>query len=298
MEKTYEKWRPWFDAKFKEAHAVNNVSWNSINRFCRMTGSVLDGRKFTEDELELMSYKLIDPLTGLTAAGPKMQEWHDILDTIRNVCVRQDDVLKRCPDDPEKHGMHRLLYLHQDSLLLLLTTLILHETVYKVVVNFIYDCSGNRCYKRTQTVERAEYLAKHGFDVRPAADYFLRNGIAHSSFRIIERDGNVLVADIKEEPPLMRYDPKSTSLPKGTKFYTRAELISRFEKMQSFMAEAMAGVVYWFHVNHGMNKLFDDRFFGSPEKDAVRESAWNEMTRSNMCDWKSILTKFEKVLPL
>ena len=296
MAKTYREWRPWFDEKFKKIHGANNVSWESINRFYRMTGKVLGSHSFTEDELDLMSYKLIDPLTGLTSAGPKMQKWHDVLDKIREVCVAPDGSLKVCPDDPEKHGMYRLLYMHHDSHLLLLTILMLHETAYKGVVDFVYDFSGHSRFKRTQTRERAKYLAKQGFDVTPAADHFLRNGIAHSSFRIIN-DGSVLVADIKEEPSLMRYDPKSTSPPPGTKYYTRQELIDGFEKSQSFMADVLAGVAYWFHVNHGMVRLFDDRFFGSPERDDVREAALSEMERSGMRDWKRILAKFERMLP-
>ncbi len=297
MTKTYLKWRPWFDAKFKEVHAANNTSWDSINRFYCMTGSVLNNRNFTKSELDMMSYRVMDPLTGLMAAVPKMKQWHEVCDTIREICVGQDGGLKVCPDDPEKYGMHRLLYMHQDSHLLLLTTLILHESAYKVVVDFVYDCSDDKRYKRTQTVERAEHLAKQGFDVRDAADYFLRNGIAHSSFRIID-DGSVLVADNLENPSSMQYNPKSTSPPLGTKQYTREELISGFMKRQSLIADVLAGVVYWFEVNHGPIQLFDDQFFGSPEREAVVEAALEEMGRpSNILNWKSILAKFEKVLP-
>ena len=296
MAKTYLKWRPWFDEKFKKIHGANNVSWESINRFYRMTGKVLGSRSFTEDELDLMLRRLIDPLIGLTAAGPKMQKWHDVLDKIREVCVAPDGGLKVCPDDPEKHGMYRLLYMHQDSHLLLLTILMLHETAYKGVVDFVYDCSGHNKFTKKQTRDRAKYLAKRGFDVTPAVDHFLRNGIAHSSFRI-NNDGSIRVADILEDPPLMRYGPNSTPPPPGMKDYTRQELISEFEKSQSFMADVLAGVVYWFHVNHGMIRLFDDQFFGSPERDDVREAALGEMERSDMRDWKRILAKFEQMLP-
>lgn len=294
MAKTYRKWKQWFDAKFKEKHGV--VSWADINRFSRMTEGVLGHPDFTEDELTTMSYRLTDPLTGLTAAGPKMKEWYDTLDKIREVCVGPDGRLNACPGDPEAHGMHRLLYMHQDSLLLLLTMLMLHETVYKGVVDFVYDCSGHGKLKRTQTRLRAGHLAKRGFDVMPAADHFLRNGIAHSSFRVMN-DGGALVADVLEEPPSARYDATSASPPPGTKYYTRQKLIDEFEKSQSFIVDVVAGVVYWFHVNYGMDRLFDDRFFGSAERDDVREAARDEMERSHMRDWKRILGKFERMLP-
>lgn len=296
MAKTYRKWKPWFNTWFKEIHIANNTSWKNIIKFKKMTGKVLDHRKFTEEELEMMSYRLTDPLTGLTSAGPKMKAWYDILDKIREVCVKPDGSLEACPDDPEAHGVFRLLYVHQDSLLLLLTTLMLHETTYKGIVDFVYDYSDDNKYTKTQTEKRTKYLAEQGFDVTSAADHFLRNGIAHSSFRI-RNDGKIRVSDGKKKLSLARYDASSESPPPGTKDYTRQELINGFEKTQSFMADVLAGVVYWFHVNYGMVRLFDDRFFGSPERDGVREDARREMERSNIRDWASIRDKFEKMLP-
>ena len=102
------------------------------------------------------------------------KKWHGVLDKIRKTCVGPDDVLKVCPDDPGEYGIHRLLYVHQDGLLLLLTAPMLHE--YKGA----HDCSDHISYKRMQTRGRANYLAEQGFDVRPAAGCFLRNGITHS----------------------------------------------------------------------------------------------------------------------
>ncbi len=163
-------------------------------------------------------------------------------------------------------------------------------------MDFVYDCSGHGKLTKTQTKQRAEYLAKQEFDVRPAADHFLRNGIAHSSFRIIN-DGSVLVVDILKEPSLVRYDPTSASPPQGIKYYTRQELIGGFEERQALIDIVLAGVIYWFHVNHNMYRLFDDRFFGSVERDGVREAVLSEMMRSSTRDWESILDRFERVLP-
>lgn len=296
MTKTYQEWRRWLDAGFKEVHNANHTSWESINDFYRKTDSILGHRDFTEDELELMWYRLVDPLTGLARVEDKMKVWYGVLDKVREVCVGPGEVLKVCPDDPEAHGMYRLLYMHQDSLILLLTILILHETAYKGVVDFVYDCSGHDKLGKTQTKKRAEYLASQGFDVTPAADHFLRNGIAHSSFRV-SNDGGALVADALEKPSWMGYDAASASPPPGTKYYTRQELISGFEERQSFIADVMAGVVYWFHVNHGMYQLFDDRFFGSAESGDVREAALSEMKLSSTRDWERILDRFERALP-
>lgn len=59
--------------------------------------------------------------------------------------------------------------------------------------------------------------------------------------------------------------------------------------------EVKTGVTYWFLVNYVMI-LFDDRFFGSPEREAVIDNALKEMKRSSILDWKRILAKFEKML--
>lgn len=294
MTKTYRKWKQWFDMKFKEKHDA--VSWDSINRFSCMTEKVLGSPNFKEDELAMMSYRLFNPLTGLTATGPKVKMWYDTLDKIRGVCVGPDGCLNSCPDDPEAHGMHRLLYMHQDSLLLLLTMLILHETAYKGVVDFVYDCSNHGKFSKTQTKRRAGYLAEQGFDVTPAADHLLRNAIAHSSFRVAD-DGSVWVADISKKPSLAQYNATPASPPPEAKYYMRQELINKFEDSQSLIVDAVDGVVYWFHVNYVMNRLFDDQFFGSTERDNVREAAWSEMERSNIRDWERILGKFEQMLP-
>ena len=297
MEKTYGKWKPWFDARFKKEHSASHLTWNNVNKFYCMTGGLLDSRVFTEDELEVMGCRLLDPWTGLTAAGVKLQTWYELLDKIRGVCVAPDGHLKICPDDPTAHGMCRLLLLRQDSLLLLFTILILHETAYKGIVNFVYNCSGHGKIGKAQTKQRAECLKKQGFDMTCTTDRFLRNGIAHSSFRI-DNDGGVLVADVSDKPPSMNYDPKSTSPPPGTKYYTYQDLIKGFENRQSLLADAMAGVAYWFHVNHGMHKMFDDRFFGSAENDTLRDNALAEMEKCrSIRERKNILVKFEQQLP-
>lgn len=33
MTKTYQEWRRWLDAGFKEVHNANHTSWESINNF-------------------------------------------------------------------------------------------------------------------------------------------------------------------------------------------------------------------------------------------------------------------------
>ena len=297
MKKTYEKWRPWLDAESKKAYDAKNISWDGVNRFFGMTGGILDQRGFVKNELKIMRGRVMDPVTGLAAVDLKMEEWYELLDMITELYIGKDGHLEARPDDPERRGMRRWLYLHQATHMLLFTILIMHESVYKAVVNFVYDCSGDKRYKRTQTADRADYLAERRFDMRPAADYFLRNGIAHSSFRI-NKDGSVLVVDIMEDPSVLSYDPNSESPPKGMKVYTYEQLRDRFLKSQSLLVEALAGVVYWFNVNHGTHRLFDDRFFGTPERDDVREAALGEMRRPvNIHDWKNILARFEKVLP-
>ena len=227
----------------------------------------------------------------------RMSVWYNTLDNIQKVCVKPDKSLYRCPDDPEAHGMSRLLYAHQDSFLLLLTLLMLHETAYKGVVDFVYDSNPDKQIQRdkTRTKQRAEYLVTQGFDVMFTTDHFLRNAIAHSSF-VVRADGSVLAFDVKE-PALDQPNVILTSLPSGIKCYTRQELIEEFEKHQSLIAEAAAGVTYWFHVNYCMKRLFDDRFFGSPDRDDVREAAWDEIERSDMLDWRHIRDRFEQMLP-
>lgn len=297
MDKTYRQSRRWFETKFKKMHRDAYTSWTSVANFHAMTGGVLDGHVYAEDELEIMAYRLFDPITGLVSAGPKIGEWHDVMDKIVGVCVGPNGGLTACPDDPDAYGMRRLLSARQETLLLLFTILMLHETAYKGVVDFVYDCSGETEFGKLETKKRAEYLAKQGFDVRPAADHFLRNGIAHSSF-LIDDDGGVLVAGALDEPPFAGYDPKSMPRPPGTKYYERKKLINAFGNLLSLAGDAIVGVVYWFHVNHGVRRLFDDRFFGSPARDAVREDALAEMHKHpGMRGWKSVLAEFERKLP-
>ena len=297
MTKTYKKWRKWFDKKYKEKHQANHTSWAGITKFYRMTEKALGHPDVKEDEFKMMVHRLTNPLTGLTEVVHRMSVWYNTLDNIREVCVKPDNSLYRCPDDPEAYGMSRLLYTHQDSYLLLLTLLMLHETAYKGVVDFVYDTNPDKQINRdkTKTKQRAKYLVDQGFDVMSTTDHFLRNAIAHSSF-VVRPDGSVLAFDVKE-PSLDQPSVTLTSLSPGIKCYTYQVLIKEFEKHQSLIAEAAAGVTYWFHVNYGMQRLFDDRFFGSPERDDVREAAWDEIERSNMLDWRLIRDRFGKMLP-
>ena len=271
MEKTYVKWKQWFDTKFEKADNADHASEKNVNRFYRMTDKVLADRKFADEELEMMMYRLIDPVTGLLSVGQKITDWNEVLGKIGKVCVKQDGSLAICPDDPEAHDMRPLLLMRQDSLLLLLSILILHETAYKGIVDFVYDCLGHGKIKNTYTKCRADYLKEEGFDVTAAADHDLRNGIAHSAY-MIDDTGGVLVAKASEEPPVARYD-KSRWPPPKTRCYERQELINMFNKHRFLMADIIVGVVRWFHFNHGKYQLFDDRFFGSSERDAVREEA-------------------------
>ena len=296
MTKTYHKWRRELDATFKDAHRTNNVSWDKINHFCRLTGKVLNKRNFTEKELEMMWHRMFDPVVGITSAGPKMEKWYGTLGKISGVCVDVDGSLKACPDDPEAHGMYRLLSADQDSNLLLISILMLHENLYKRIVDFVYDYSGHNKLSKLQTKNRAEYLTKHGFDIMPGVDHFLRNAITHSTYRILD-NGDVVVSDNKGEPFLASYDPQSKSSPPGIEYYTRQKLFDVFTKSQDFLVDALVGVAYWFHVNYGMYQLFDDRFFGSPERSYVVNAAVDEMIRAGRSNWKRILARFEKVLP-
>lgn len=297
MKKTFQKWRPWFDADFREAFSVDRASWKEVNDFCGMTDKVLDGRDFTEDELDGVLHRLQDPATGLVASVRKMGELYDILVKTSKVDVGSGGSLKAVPDDPGAHNVRRLLSVRQENLLLLFSIFLLHETIYKSTVDFVYECSGRNRINKTQTQQRADYLAKRGFDVTPGADYFLRNGIAHSSFLVVD-DNNIRVADATRGPSLARYNPESELPPSGTKDYNRRELIDEFERRQLFMANAARGVIYWFHVNHGMHRLFDDGFFGSGKRDAVREEALAEMKKhASVRVWKDILAKFERKLP-
>ena len=79
-------------------------------------------------------------MVGFYAAADKMRLWIDMVGTMQGICTDGNNLF-RCPDVVMEPS--RLLYQHQDSMLLLVTILVMHESMYKSAVDLLYDGTGH-----------------------------------------------------------------------------------------------------------------------------------------------------------
>ena len=215
----------------------------------------------------------------------KMKYWQNIVDTVQGICIRPDGSLFRCPENMTTEK--RLLYVHQDNAMLLLSILFLHESVYKSVVNFIYNRTDHDVYKDHQTARQAEYLADAGLDVQRAADKELRNSIAHTGLGVMD-NGDVWVNSSTSRPA--GFDAASGKIPPGAMKYERGQLINALDRSYEMLSNLFAATQHWFNHNYGPLRLFDDVFFETPEGNEIRKKTNAEMViRYSVDHWDHVV---------
>lgn len=290
--RTYTKWKKELKEEFLKTYKDNNTSWDYVESVSHEIAKLLQGRNFDKDAKNAMLYGFYDPIVGLRGAEKKMRDWDSVVNTVEGICVRPDGSLFHCPENMTTEK--RLLYKHQDSAILLLSILFLHEGVYKSIVNFIYSLTDHGKHKDHQTVQQAEYLAKAGLDIRRASDKDLRNSIAHMSFYVID-SGDVWTNSSTSLPP--GFDAASGKEPPGAVKYGRNQLISAHDRSRAVLSDLFAATQHWFNCNYGPPRLFDDVFFETPEGNEIRKRANAEMAnRPSVDHWDLVMERARKEL--
>ena len=284
--RTYTKWKNALREQFRKVHETNGTSWEDAEALSKEIAKLLQGRNFDKGAKNAMLYSFYDPVVGIRGAEMKMRYWQGIVATVQGICKRPDGSLFYCPENITTEK--RLLYVHQDSAMLLLSILFLHESVYKSVVNFIYNLTDHDEYKNHQTTKQAEYLAKVGLDVQSASDKELRNSIAHMGFLVMD-NGDVWVNSSTSLPP--GFDAASGKNPSGARKYERGQLINALDKSYEMLSNLFAGTQHWFNHNHGPLRLFDDTFFETPEGNQIQKKANEEMVKRHSVDHWDLVVK-------
>lgn len=290
--RTYTKWKKVLKEEFLKTYKGNNTTWNYAESVSQDIAKLLQGRNFDKDAKNAMLYGFYDPIVGLRGAEKKMKDWDSVVNTVEGICVRPDDSIFRCPENVTTE--ERLLYKNQDSALLLLSILFLHEGVYKSIVNFIYNLTGHGKYEDYKTTNQAKYLAKAGLDIQRASDKELRNNIAHMSFYVLD-SGDVWTNSSTSLPP--GFDAASGKEPPGAVKYDRNQLISFHNESRAMLSDLFAATQHWFNCNHGPPQLFDDAFFETPESNEIRKKANAEMAnRPSVDHWNLVMERARKDL--
>ncbi len=287
---THTKWKNALREEFKKVHEVNGTSWDRAEVFSQAISKLLKGRNFDKDAKNAMLYSFYDPIVGLRGVEKKIECWHNIVTTVQDICIRSDGSLFRCPENMTTEK--RLLNVDQSSTLLLLSILVLHESVYKSVVNFIYNLTGHDKHKDHWTTKQVKYLAKAGLDVQGASNKELRNSIAHMGFRVAY-NGDVYVNSSTSLPP--GFDAASGKPPPDVVKYERSQLIDAYNRSHMMLSDLFAATQHWFNHNYGPLRLFDDVFFETLEGNEIQKKAYEEMVNKPSVDYWDLVVKRARV---
>lgn len=288
--RTYTKWKNSLKEEFMEVYE-DDISWDYAESFSQKISKLLQGRIFDKEAKNAILYGFYDPLVGLIGAKKKMEDWDDIVTTMEGVCRRPDGSLFHCPENMTTE--ERLLSKQQESVILLLSILFLHEGLYKSIVNFIYNLTGHGKHK-DNTTRQAKYLAEAGLDIRRVSDKKLRNSIAHMTF-FVTASGDVLANSSTLFPP--DFDAASGERPPSAMRYWRDELIAVYDWSRAKLSELFAVTQHWFNCNYGPLPLFDDAFFETPECNEIQKAANLEMvSKPNVDHWYRVLERAREEL--
>ena len=267
-DRTYVECKRLIEEKHRKICEVDDVSWGEMQDIYGKVRRIMErGGEAALSEQEILE-RIKDPVVGLYAAGDKMRVWFDMVKTVQNICTDDDDNLFRCPDVVTEPS--RLLHIYQDTMLLAVTLLVMHEGLYKSSIDLLYDGTGHGKCSETKTACRIDYLATHnGIDIRDAMHRPLRNDIAHMSFRITSEGG----IEGKDRP------------------YTRKGLIDAYVIARDALWPLYHAITFWFEYNHGPIRLFDDAFFETKFGRAVMQQALDKMMQENqtVMAWNGIV---------
>ncbi len=250
-----------------------------LSLYQRVNKLMKDNNKGSLAENSVIS-SFLDTVTGFNPAFLTLRMWQDTIRKIQAVCVDEDDGhLFECPS--EITSGKRLLFMHEDIMLLLFTMLAMYDGPYKKIIELLYDGAGGK-QPETSIGRKAKHLADgYGIDIRYAISPDLRNTAAHMSF-IPEPEAGTVV---------LRFIDKKNKTETECR-YTREKLISIYTEMQDALWLLYAAVQYWWKVEYGPMRLFDDEFFRAENGEDVSRNALAVMmqpSNQNTEAWKKIV---------
>lgn len=251
-----------------------------LNLYQRINKLMKDNSKGSLTENSMIS-SFNDPVTGFYHTFQTMHLWQGTIRKIQAVCVDEaNGHLFECPG--EITSGRRWLFMHEDVMLLLFTILAMYDGPYKRIIELLYDGANGKQPEKTSIDNKAKHLASgYGIDIRYAISPDLRNTAAHMSFRPNPEDGTVV----------MRFTDKKNKTETDCR-YTHEKLLSIYREMQDALWLLYAAVLYWWKVEYGPMRLFDDAFFRAKNGEDVMQAALADMVQpsnQNIEVWKKVV---------
>ena len=280
-DRTHTEWRKRVEAAAREDCEQQSIDWDHmLNLYQRVNKLMKDNNKGSLTENSMIS-SFHDPVTGFYHTFQTMHLWQGTIRKIQAVCVDEDDGhLFECLG--EITSGRRWLFMHEDIMLLLFTVLAMYDGPYKKIIELLYDGANGKQPEKTSIDNKAKHLASgYGIDIRHAISPDLRNAAAHMSFRPNPEEGTVVI----------RFTDRRGKI-EANCLYTREKLVSIYTKMQDALWLLYAAVLYWWKVECGPMRLFDDAFFRAENGKDVRQAALASMMQPNNQNieaWKDIV---------
>ena len=281
-ERMYTEWRRRLERDVRKECKEMSVKWNDMVVLYEKIDNLVKSNNGNQSVNDVIS-KFYTYVTGVYFTLHTMRMWQDTVSKIREVCIDDKDNLFRCPDNMTNE--RRWLFIHEDNMLLMFTMMAMYDGPYKKLIDTLYDAAHGEKPTRKSTYQKAEHLAeKYKIDILDVISKDIRHAAAHMSFWPNPAADEIIVQFINGKQKIV-----------STYVYTHDELISIYMKIRDSFWLLYVAVMYWWKLEYGPMRLFDDEFFRADNGEAVCRAALGEMLRDpnnlNIEAWNDIVER-------